>query len=298
MKKFAVFTLIIIVTMIAVGCMPKPKYISEQIPSGAISSDSKVPENPKDSAPANGQASSGTVSSAPKAPDSPKGFTVNKISFTEVKLENASEEIKQFIEKNKANRGYHYFMDKSGEITLIVFSGEKNSGGYDIKIQSIEDNEGRAVVVVKETAPPKDAIVTMALTYPVTIVKFKGTTTNFVISNTEGMAFKPVKPADSSVQPAPNPSCEIKIAIRGTITKLTPSSGSDELSILVEGKLEADTQFDKAVVRVKPDTKVYKGKTIMSVKDLKIGMAIEVEYDGPVMKSYPPQMGADKINVL
>lgn len=323
MKRFAVFYLVILVTMLTAGCSPKGTIAAgKQASPEKTAYNSRTPDSQKDSAvidektPSNGtvpDADTPVSSNNPantgeklpsgneplqKAPDAPRGFTVNKIKFTELTLENASQEVQQFIEQNKVNRGYHFFMDKSGEITLVLLSGEKTSGGYGIKVQSVEDNEGRAVVVVDETAPPKDAMVTMQITYPVTIVKFNGTTTNFSITNTKGEAFNPLKPSDINLQPAPEASSERKIAVRGIITKLTASSDKEGFNILVEGKLEADTDYDKAVVRVKPGTLIFKGTTGMSVEELKEGMTIEVEYDGPVMKSYPPQMGADKIIIL
>lgn len=273
MKRFAGFILVALLTISLVGCGVKAKPLYEQAPSGSGASDSKIT-------------------------DTPKGITVNKINFTEIKQENASEEVKQLIEENKINRGYHFLMDGSGEITLIVFAGEKKSGGFDIKVQSIEDNEGKAVVVVKETAPAKDAFVTMQITYPSTIIKFKGTTTNFVVSDTEGKEFKPVKTSNLEPQSPQGTAAEKKIAIRGKITKLTQADNGDGFNLFVEGKQEDDTWYDKASVRINPNTKVYKGNEALSVKDLKEGMTIEIKYDGPVLESYPVQMGADIITII
>ena len=123
-----------------------------------------------------------------------KGITVNTISFEEISDEKLSEDIKSFIEENKSNKGYSYFTNsENGEITLVVFQGEKSTGGYDVEVLRIEDNEGKTNVLVKEIEPSKDSLVTMAITYPYTVVKFSGTTDDFYVENTKGEVFEEIK---------------------------------------------------------------------------------------------------------
>lgn len=60
-----------------------------------------------------------------------------------------------------------------------MFSGEKPTGGYSIKVTSVEDIEGITKITAAETEPGENVLVTQALTYPVSLVKFTGTAENF-----------------------------------------------------------------------------------------------------------------------
>jgi hypothetical protein len=60
-------------------------------------------------------------------------------------------------------------IDFDKHMVLAVFLGRKNTGGYAVAIAKIEQKE-KLVVTVKETSPPPDAMVTMALTAPYHVV--------------------------------------------------------------------------------------------------------------------------------
>lgn len=113
----------------------------------------------------------------------PQGITVNKINFNTItEMSDLPESVLNAIMAMKEKRGYTYFEYEDGYM-LVVFMGEKNTGGYGIEVASVEDNEGRTVVLVKETAPEKDAMVIQVVTYPFTVVTMKGVTNNFHIVN-------------------------------------------------------------------------------------------------------------------
>lgn len=120
------------------------------------------------------------------------GITVNTITFTQLKDAQIPESIQKAIEQHKQKRGYEFFLDGNGYKTLVVYSGEKTSGGYGIEVKSIEDNEGITNVVVEETEPPKGAMTITVMSYPYTVVKFTGTTDNFHVVNTSGVPFEAV----------------------------------------------------------------------------------------------------------
>jgi len=61
-------------------------------------------------------------------------------------------------------------VDFSKQVALAVFMGQRNSGGYSIRITSVRDTDQEVVVQVKRTSPPPGAMVTMALTQPYDIV--------------------------------------------------------------------------------------------------------------------------------
>lgn len=93
-----------------------------------------------------------------------------------------------------------------------------------------------------------------------------------------------------------NQAKEIPLVIRGMITQL--NDNGENIVILVEGKKENDTMYDKARVTIRKDTKVYENDKEIPAKDLKMHMLVEVYYDGAVAESYPVQMGAEKIVVV
>ncbi len=96
--------------------------------------------------------------------------------------------------------------------------------------------------------------------------------------------------------------------IRGTITQKTSNptflpSGDDPLgTILIEGTIEPDTQFDRASVKVTGDTDIFRavdGKMEdASFHELQVGQRVEAWFRGPVAESYPVQATAGRIVVL
>lgn len=89
-----------------------------------------------------------------------------------------------------------------------------------------------------------------------------------------------------------------KVGIRGYITEIAVSS--TEASILVEGKIEEDTVFDKASVSINSDTVISKDgiKGKLSVSDIKRGDKAEVVFIGAAAESYPVQGTAKSIRIL
>jgi len=53
-----------------------------------------------------------------------------------------------------------------GILYLLVTYGEKPTGGYDVEITGITEEEGKLVVTANFTEPGEDEMVTQALTYP------------------------------------------------------------------------------------------------------------------------------------
>lgn len=93
-----------------------------------------------------------------------------------------------------------------------------------------------------------------------------------------------------------NQSKEAPLAIKGMITQL--DDNGENTVILVEGKKEDGSTYDKARVTINKDTKIYEKDKEISAKDLRLHMYIEVYYNGAVAESYPVQMGANKVVVV
>ena len=91
---------------------------------------------------------------------------------------------------------------------------------------------------------------------------------------------------------------EGKIGIRGTVSEI--STDGDYGSIVVEGKLYEDTDYDKARVRITKDTLIQKDalSKLFIFKDIQVGDFVEVIFDGPVAESYPVQGTAGIVRII
>ena len=91
--------------------------------------------------------------------------------------------------------------------------------------------------------------------------------------------------------------------IRGHITTKTEGI-SDEIlgNLLIEGEIEADTEYDKASVRVDGETEIFElvsGELQESDWEaLAEGQLVEATFEGAVAESYPVQAYASRIVIL
>ena len=94
--------------------------------------------------------------------------------------------------------------------------------------------------------------------------------------------------------------------IRGSITsiyKITEDNTGDiKGSILIEGSMETDTAFDKALVTITKVTRIFESKSGKFIKasfgSLKTNQRVQVLFTGPVMTSYPVQGTAKEVIIL
>jgi hypothetical protein len=88
------------------------------------------------------------------------------------------------------------------------------------------------------------------------------------------------------------------IGIRGIVTEI--ASNNEEGRILVEGKIEEDTMYDKASIHITKDTIIQKDSLSKSFKlsDIQVGDKVEVVFKGPVAESYPVQASADIVRII
>lgn len=54
---------------------------------------------------------------------------------------------------------------------VILNMGEKNTGGYSIGVEKVEETDKNIIITVKENTPAKDAMVMQVVSYPYTVVK-------------------------------------------------------------------------------------------------------------------------------
>jgi nitrogen regulatory protein PII-like uncharacterized protein len=126
----------------------------------------------------------------PKESTQNEKTTVTKVDFEEVSDSNKlPPNMENSVNILKANKGFFVY-DYNGFYYVAIFSGKKNTGGYDIKALSIEDNSGKALITVEEIEPMPGAIVTQVITYPYTIIKVCGITADIVVKNIKGEMFE------------------------------------------------------------------------------------------------------------
>jgi hypothetical protein len=61
--------------------------------------------------------------------------------------------------------------DISNSNYVILNMGEKNTGGYSIKVEKVEETDKNIIITVKEVNPAADAMTIQVITYPYTVVK-------------------------------------------------------------------------------------------------------------------------------
>lgn len=61
--------------------------------------------------------------------------------------------------------------DISNSNYVILNMGEKNTGGYSIGVDKVEETDKNIIITVKENIPAADAMVMQVITYPYTVVK-------------------------------------------------------------------------------------------------------------------------------
>ena len=137
------------------------------------------------------QPSDKPVSNSPQpTANLPQGITVNIIDFKEVTQNDLTPEKVEIINNLRTLRGYYFWKEDNGGYTLFIGMGEKPTGGYKIDVISVEDNEGKTNILVDETVPKADDMVSQALTYPYVVVEMKGITDQFNITNTDKEDYK------------------------------------------------------------------------------------------------------------
>jgi hypothetical protein len=98
-----------------------------------------------------------------------------------------------------------------------------------------------------------------------------------------------------------------KVSIRGTPASVSPADEEGKKAgvlgtILIEGRKDKDTEYDKAMVKVTKATRIYRliGKDLKeaSFDDLKPSVKMEIHFQGPVSESFPVQATAGKIVIV
>lgn len=54
---------------------------------------------------------------------------------------------------------------------VILNMGQKNTGGFSIEVEKVEETDTNIIITVKENSPASDGMVMQVITYPYTVVK-------------------------------------------------------------------------------------------------------------------------------
>ncbi|EFM39519.1 copper amine oxidase domain protein [[Eubacterium] yurii subsp. margaretiae ATCC 43715] len=93
--------------------------------------------------------------------------------------------LKDFF-SGQSKEKYTKSINKDGYTYAKVFYGEKNTGGFDAKVESVSLVDGKFHVKSRLTSPPPNASVTMAFSYPSVTIRFKNPSQLPVIFEVQG----------------------------------------------------------------------------------------------------------------
>ncbi len=131
------------------------------------------------------------------------------------------------------------------------------------------------------------------------MTRSRSTLTKVALALTAALALALLGACTSDGDAAPGPNDP---DIRGVITSISDGSGDVVGSVRIEGMIDEDTTYDKAVVRVEGDTLLFRqvGNAMMEVTfaDLTVGQTVEAWFTGPVAESYPVQVKASQIVIV
>jgi|GEM_PF-6530031 len=195
-------------------------------------------------------------------------------------------EVAGAVENLKTQKGYFVFgqpaFDTGEEVYLLISSGEKPTGGYDITIEKVEAEEDVLKVVVKETEPGKDEMVTQALTYPHVIVSLEDAYETYQVVTAEGKELtnlaeveieEPDITYEEGLEPVPNSDPRAgESFIEGEIKEVD----LENRKVLIDIHMGPDTPDVDPRIEITEDAQLRqlegKEETSLSMSDLEEGM--------------------------
>lgn len=114
---------------------------------------------------------------------------VNKSSFKIIKPELYTDNMKSMIDNVKEKRGFIEYVNE-GKHYIMIFAGQKSTGGFSIEVLEAYDKGENASIVIKEVGPGPKEEVTQALTYPTIVVKVTKAFKKIEVSTDSGEKFQ------------------------------------------------------------------------------------------------------------
>ncbi|MBC2581880.1 protease complex subunit PrcB family protein [Clostridium sp. DJ247] len=119
-----------------------------------------------------------------------QGIMYHKVNFEPISNIDTLQHMKDIINTYKEKQGFiSYYDDSSGYYYIAIMYGLKPSGGYSINVKSVEDIEGKTKILVEEKEPAPGTMIPMVVTYPYTVIKVTGITSNITVESTSGTTY-------------------------------------------------------------------------------------------------------------
>lgn len=105
-------------------------------------------------------------------------------------LDTVPAQIQSTLESSQKIRGYLYFPT---EKLLVIFMGERSTGGYSIQLQTIRRSGDTLLVETMEKSPKPGDFVTQGFTYPRLIIQLEDAFTAFSIQDRTGLPYAKIE---------------------------------------------------------------------------------------------------------
>ena len=96
------------------------------------------------------------------------------------------------VESLRVNRGYLICRSSridDNKVVVLIFLGEKMTGGYGISIEAFEENNSELVILIREIKPGPDSMVTQAITYPYIAIELEDTHKTYSVKTIDNESF-------------------------------------------------------------------------------------------------------------
>lgn len=88
-------------------------------------------------------------------------------------VDNIPQNIEDIISDIKESRGYMIIESEEKGSYIYIGLGEKSTGGYDIAVEKIENEDNITKITIMEYKPETDSIVTQSITYPYKVINIE-----------------------------------------------------------------------------------------------------------------------------
>lgn len=104
-------------------------------------------------------------------PDDERGAIVKQIPYQSIAYTELPEEMQALVDTAKFNSIAQVIKGEDDAQYALICLGQRNTGGYDIEIASVEEVDGEVLVIYQEKRPVPGQMVIQVLTYPWQVIK-------------------------------------------------------------------------------------------------------------------------------
>ena len=104
-------------------------------------------------------------------PEDERGAIVKQISYESIAYSELPVEIQAIVDTAKFNSTAQVIKGKADTQYALICLGQRNTGGYEIEIASVEEVDGEALVIYQEKRPAPGQMVIQVITYPWQVIQ-------------------------------------------------------------------------------------------------------------------------------